>query len=240
MLALLTLGVEVDWGQELISCSFEEDCNHSLWARRNLATPQLTAHATSCLTFLLRLIRVGVLRELSATLGPLTHCYPLFLLVITQLEKWTKKPSMSCKKKKHMHILIHTHKNTNPQPSNQWYRQHCLFKSWFPEETPEGHLLRLRHLIKPRSPLMSEPVGWWTAKGSFMLFPLGCSIFPQWIQPLVGWIGLFPSRLPPFLIRMTRKLDKIELLQLWDTFNWILRQAVLENLKYFDCKWHCT
>lgn len=111
MLALLTLGVEVDWGQELISCSFEEDCNHSLWARRNLATPQLTAHATSCLTFLLRLIRVGVHRLLSATLGPLTHCYPLFLLVITQLERWTKKPSMSCKKKNTC-IYSYTHKKT--------------------------------------------------------------------------------------------------------------------------------
>ena len=111
MLALLTLGVEVDWGQELISCSFEEDCNHSLWARRNLATPQLTAHATSCLTFLLRLIRVGVHRLLSATLGPLTHCYPLFLLVITQLERWTKKPSMSCKKKTHAYTHTHTKKH---------------------------------------------------------------------------------------------------------------------------------
>lgn len=191
MLTLLTLGVEVDWGQGLKSCSFEEDSNlaHSLWASRNLATPQFTTHPTSCLTFLPRLIRVRVHRELSAPLGTLTHCHPLFLLVITQLERWTKKPSMSCKKKYiyiHAYTHTHTHKNTQPttfQP-NQCYRQHCLFKSWFPEETPEGHLLRLRHLIKPRSPLMSGPVGWWTAKGSFMLFPVGCSLCPQWIQPL--------------------------------------------------------
>lgn len=124
MLTLLTLGVEVDWGQGLKSCSFEEDSNlaHSLWASRNLATPQFTTHPTSCLTFLPRLIRVRVHRELSAPLGTLTHCHPLFLLVITQLERWTKKPSMSCKKKYiyiYMHILTHTHTKTpNPQPSS--------------------------------------------------------------------------------------------------------------------------
>lgn len=143
MPTLLTLGVEVDWGQGLKSCSFEEDSNlaHSLWASRNLATPQFTAHPTSCLTFLLRLIRVRVHRELSAPLGTLTRCHLLFLLVITQLERWTKKPSLSCKKNTHAYTHTHTHtENTQPttfQPI-QWYRQHCLFKSWFPERPQRG------------------------------------------------------------------------------------------------------
>ena len=188
MPALLTLGVEVDWGQGLKSCSFEEDSNlaHSLWARRSLTTPQFTAHPTSCLTFLLRLIRVRVHRELSAPLGTLTHCHPLFLLVITQLERWTKKPSVSCK---NTHTCIyshtHTHKTPNPQPSSPISdTDNTACSSHGSQRDPRGAFAELRHLIKPRSPLMSGPGGWWTAKGSFLLFPLGCSLCPQWIQPL--------------------------------------------------------
>lgn len=138
MLTLLTLRVEVDWGQELKSCSFEEDCNHSPWAGRNLATPQLIAQATSCLTFLLRLNRVGVHRELSATLGPLTHCYPLFLLVITQLERWTKKPSMSCKKKK-THAYTHTHtKKHQPTTFQSVILTTLLVQVMVPRRDPRG------------------------------------------------------------------------------------------------------
>lgn len=146
MLTLLTLGVEVDWGQGLKSCSFEEDSNlaHSLWASRNLATPQFTTHPTSCLTFLPRLIRVRVHRELSAPLGTLTHCHPLFLLVITQLERWTKKPSMSCKKIYiyiYMHILTHTHTQKHPThnlPAQSVLPTTLLVQVMVPRRDPRG------------------------------------------------------------------------------------------------------
>lgn len=163
MPTLLTLGVEVDWGQGLKSCSFEEDSNlaHSLWASRNLATPQFTAHPTSCLTFLLRLIRVRVHRELSAPIGTLTHCHLLFLLVITQLERWTKKPSLSCKKNTHAYTHTHTHRKhpTHNLPAHSVIPTTLLVQVMVPRETPEGHLLSWDISLSQGPP-------WWVGQGA--------------------------------------------------------------------------